>query len=238
MEGHHEINPWKSLNGTISRILNGPSTKTRLFKGPKKSRDFLQGTILNPWNGPILWFSKGLFHNFLKVWWQYATLFVYFYIFITFIQYNHPITFIQYIRRGLSPSPHRLWLSGKDLPVVPSQESNSGLPSFHNFHPHLQHRDIGNFIPPVFFCFCSVIPPTPTYLCVVRIRFCPPMCVSPPPPHLWEVKLGGFVPAYIHIWNIYGRRGWALDCNFKAKRGNSTNSSSFGFAFTSCKKYD
>jgi hypothetical protein len=31
-------------------------------------------------------------------------LFLYF---ITFIQYNHPITFIQYIRRGLSPSPHR-----------------------------------------------------------------------------------------------------------------------------------
>jgi hypothetical protein len=31
-------------------------------------------------------------------------LFLYF---ITLIQYNHPITFIQYIRRGLSPSPHR-----------------------------------------------------------------------------------------------------------------------------------
>jgi hypothetical protein len=51
---------------------------------------------------------------------------------ITFIQYNHPITFIQYIRRGLSPSPHRLWLSGKDLPVVPSRESNSGRESNKN----------------------------------------------------------------------------------------------------------
>ncbi len=35
----------------------------------------------------------------------------------------------QYIRRGLSPSPHHLWLRGKDLPVVPSRESYSGLPS-------------------------------------------------------------------------------------------------------------
>jgi hypothetical protein len=59
--------------------------------------------------------------------------------FITFIQYNHPITYIQYIRRGLSPSPHRLWLSGKDLPVVPSRESNSGLPSSKPTHYQLSH---------------------------------------------------------------------------------------------------
>ncbi len=32
--------------------------------GSSKSRDFVQGSILNPWNGHILWFSKGLFHNF------------------------------------------------------------------------------------------------------------------------------------------------------------------------------
>jgi hypothetical protein len=63
-------------------------------------------------------------------------LFLYF---ITFIQYNHPITFIQYIRRGLSPSPHRLWLSGKDLPVVPSRESNSGLPSSKPTRYQLSH---------------------------------------------------------------------------------------------------
>jgi hypothetical protein len=80
-----------------------------------------------------IWF-KGL-----KVWWQYATLFVLFLYFITFIQYNHPITFIQYIRRGLSPSPHRLWLSGKDLPVVPSRESNSGLPSSKPTRYQLSH---------------------------------------------------------------------------------------------------
>ncbi len=43
-------------------------------------------------------------------------LFCLFLYFITFIQFNHPITFIQYIRRGLTPSPHRLWLSGKERP--------------------------------------------------------------------------------------------------------------------------
>jgi len=69
-----KINPSKSLYGDISRILNGPGTKSRLFEVPKiflaqlngtsrqasaifrakkvegtsKSRDFVQGTILNP----------------------------------------------------------------------------------------------------------------------------------------------------------------------------------------------
>ncbi len=32
--GHYEINPWKSLNGAISRILNGPGTK---FRGARDS---------------------------------------------------------------------------------------------------------------------------------------------------------------------------------------------------------
>ncbi len=63
-------------------------------------------------------------------------LFLYF---ITFIQSKHPITFIQYIRRGLSPSLHRLLLSGKDLPVVPSRESNSGLPSSKPTRYQLSH---------------------------------------------------------------------------------------------------
>ena len=74
MAGCLEINPSKSLYGAISRILNGPGTKSRLFevpetflarlngtsrqasaifrakkvKGTSKSRDFVQGTILNP----------------------------------------------------------------------------------------------------------------------------------------------------------------------------------------------
>jgi hypothetical protein len=70
------------------------------------------------------------FSFFIKVWWQDATLFVYFSYFITYI---HSITFIHYIY----PSPfaeaslHFLIackLSGKNLPVVPSRESNSGLP--------------------------------------------------------------------------------------------------------------
>ncbi len=102
---------------------------------------YLSSQIHSPWLGDKADYGTGLSYrpaslislsdrhlrepyakvDFIKGWWQYATLFVYFYIFITFIQYNHPITFIQYIRRGLSPSPHRLWLSGKDLPVVPSQ---------------------------------------------------------------------------------------------------------------------
>ncbi len=51
------------------------------------------------------------------------------------IQYRHSfnhiyiIHFYVAIRRGLSPSPHRFVSSvGKTLPVVPSRESNSGLP--------------------------------------------------------------------------------------------------------------
>ncbi len=31
MAGHYEINPWKSLNGAISRILNGPCAQNRDF---------------------------------------------------------------------------------------------------------------------------------------------------------------------------------------------------------------
>jgi hypothetical protein len=53
------------------------------------------------------------------------------------IQYKHSFNHIHHIhtihlsvaiRWGLSPSPHRSKLSGKNLPVVPSRESNSGLP--------------------------------------------------------------------------------------------------------------
>ena len=51
------------------------------------------------------------------------------------LQYRHtfnPIHTIHLsvaVRRGLSPSPHRFVSSvGKTVPVVPSRESNSGLP--------------------------------------------------------------------------------------------------------------
>ncbi len=65
----------------------------------------------------------------INVWWHDATLFVYFsYFFITYIH-----TFIQShssvaIRCGLSPFLHRLFAQWGNLPVVPSRESNSGLP--------------------------------------------------------------------------------------------------------------
>jgi hypothetical protein len=64
----------------------------------------------------------------LKVWWQDATLFVYFWFYNihTFIQsqYIHPSSFAE-------ASLHILIacvLSGENFPVVPSRESNSGLP--------------------------------------------------------------------------------------------------------------
>ncbi len=73
--------------------------------------------------------SVKLRNYFFKVWWQDATLFVYFSYFITYL---HSITFIQYIY----PSPFAeaslhffiACMLGKHLPVVPSRESNSGLP--------------------------------------------------------------------------------------------------------------
>ncbi len=43
--------------------------------------------------------------------------------------HSHTIHLSVAIRRGLSPSPHRFVSSvGKPLPVVPSRDSNSGLP--------------------------------------------------------------------------------------------------------------
>ncbi len=77
---------------------------------------------------PIIVIHPFVLH--LKVWWHDVTLFVYFSYFITYI---HSITFIQYIY----PSPFAeaslhffiaCLLSGEYLPVVPSRESNSGLP--------------------------------------------------------------------------------------------------------------
>ncbi len=62
---------------------------------------------------------------FKKVWWQYATLFVYFSYFLTYIQSHSYNTLAE-------GSLHLLItckLSGTDLPVVPNRESNSGLPS-------------------------------------------------------------------------------------------------------------
>jgi len=38
------MNPWKSLNGAISRILNGPGAKSRLFEGPETFLALLNGT--------------------------------------------------------------------------------------------------------------------------------------------------------------------------------------------------
>ncbi len=65
-------------------------------------------------------------HQKIKVWWPYATLFVYFYYSVTihtFIQ-----SFTHNIRWGPSPYLHSCRLSGRNLPGVPSRDSNSGLP--------------------------------------------------------------------------------------------------------------
>ncbi len=71
----------------------------------------------------LLRLFKKIYCKFFFFFFFFFLVFYLFLYFIRFIQYNHPITFIQYIRRGLSPSPHRLWLSGKDLPVVPQNLS-------------------------------------------------------------------------------------------------------------------
>jgi hypothetical protein len=63
---------------------------------------------------------------FLKVWWPHAALFVYFYFSVTIrtcIQ-----SFSHNIRWGPSPYLHSCRLSGRNLPGVPSRDSNSGLP--------------------------------------------------------------------------------------------------------------
>jgi hypothetical protein len=81
------------------------------------------------WKQSIQWTLGLALQDILKVWWQDATLFVYFSYFITYSTYIHSITFIQYIY--LSPfaevSLHLFiacMLSGKILPVVPSRELN------------------------------------------------------------------------------------------------------------------
>ncbi len=77
----------------------------------------------------ILWQGMFLNLNSLKVWWQDATLFVYFHIFRTYIHsFNHN-TFIRlHSLKPLSISSSLVCsLSGEDLHVVQSRESNSGL---------------------------------------------------------------------------------------------------------------
>jgi hypothetical protein len=67
----------------------------------------------------------------LKVWWHDATLFVYFSYFTMYIHsFNHILTthLSVAIRWGLSPFLHRFEAQWESLPVVPSRESNSGLP--------------------------------------------------------------------------------------------------------------
>ncbi len=61
--------------------------------------------------------------DFLKVWWPYAILFC---IFITLLQYMQ--SFTHNIRWGSSLYLHSCRLSGRNLPGVPSRDSNSGLP--------------------------------------------------------------------------------------------------------------
>jgi hypothetical protein len=55
-------------------------------------------------------FQRSNKNFFLKVWWQDATLFVYFSYFYNIHSFNHihTIHLSVTIRRGLSPSPHRL----------------------------------------------------------------------------------------------------------------------------------
>jgi hypothetical protein len=88
------------------------------------------------WNGIV-----GGWGQVLKVWWQDATLFVYFSYFITYI---HSITFIQYIYpTSFAEASLHLFiackLSGKNLPVVSSRESNSGLPYSKPTYYQLSH---------------------------------------------------------------------------------------------------
>jgi hypothetical protein len=67
--------------------------------------------------------------TFLRFWWQDATLFVYFHIFITYIHsFNHNTFIRRHSLKPLTISSSLCQLSGENLPVVPSRESNSGLP--------------------------------------------------------------------------------------------------------------
>ncbi len=120
----------KSCNPPSPRILahirgrswSMVSQDRHLFVTPGYQRKDLKYAKKNPYLKNL----KYLFF-FLKVWWQYATLFVYFSYFLTYILSSNHIHTIH------SPRPLHLLiackLSGTDLPVVPSRESNSGLPS-------------------------------------------------------------------------------------------------------------
>jgi hypothetical protein len=81
---------------------------------------------------------------FYKVWWQDATLFVYFSYFITyihsFIQSHSYNKFIhRHSLRPLSISSSLVCSVGKHLPVVPGRESNSGLPYSKSTRYQLSH---------------------------------------------------------------------------------------------------
>ncbi len=66
---------------------------------------------------------------FTLMWIWIFVCFVYFHIFITYIPYIHSITIQSSfaIRWNLAPFPHRSYAQWGNLPVVSSQESNSGL---------------------------------------------------------------------------------------------------------------
>jgi hypothetical protein len=74
--------------------------------------------------------------------------YVYFYIFYNF----HTVQSSNHIHTIHSPRPlsipHRLWLSEKDVPVVPSRESNSGLPSSKPTRYQLSHAAPSNWATP------------------------------------------------------------------------------------------
>jgi hypothetical protein len=77
------------------------------------------------------WTLSGCSLLIIKVWWHEATLFVYFLYFTIYIHsFNliHTIHLSVAIRQGLSPYLHRWSAQWENLPVVPSRESNSGLP--------------------------------------------------------------------------------------------------------------
>ncbi len=75
----------------------------------------------------------------LKVWWQDATLFVYFWFYNihAFIQsqYIHPSPFAEASLHILIAGV----LSGENFPVVPSRQSNSGLPNSKQTRCQLSH---------------------------------------------------------------------------------------------------
>ncbi len=78
------------------------------------------------------------FHYFLKVWWHYATLFVIYYFWQSFTQYNH--TFIHPSSFAVFLYPHRFFAQQENnLHGLPSRESNSGLPYSKPTHYQRSH---------------------------------------------------------------------------------------------------